>query len=78
MNDDVVTDTGLIEYVQSIPLEDGYSLLATEFLLPWSVDEAWANIFDYEAPYSFDYALEELGDVIMEDSDWTDVEIMNS
>ena len=47
-------------------------------MLPWSVEEAWANIFDYEAPFSFDYALEELGDVIVDDTDWTDVESENS
>ena len=53
------SDEELISFIQDIPLKQDYEQLETNYILPWSVDEVWANIFDFEAPYSFDIALSE-------------------
>ena len=57
---------------------EGYSILASEYVFPWSVNEVWDNIYDSGAPYSFDIALEDLGDVFITNSDWENPETDDS
>ena len=66
------SDDQLISFIEDIPLQHGYSQLETSYVLPWSVNEVWANIYNFEAPYSFDKALEEMGEVFLSDEKWSD------
>ena len=71
-------DEELLAFVRNIPLMEGYSILASEYVFPWSVNEVWDNIYDSGAPYSFDIALEDLGDVFITNSDWENPETDDS
>ena len=65
------SDEELISFIQGIPLKQDYKLLeTTNYIFPWSVNEVWANVFEFDAPYSFDIAMSELGEVFLSDEEW--------
>ena len=53
----------------NLALKKGYTLLSNDlgsaYVLPWSIDEAWANLFEDAAPYSFDRAFDDIGHVLI-------------
>lgn len=65
-----MTDDDLVKFMKKKKLKPDYEKLEKEYVLPMNITEIWDTFFDDAAPYSFDYALEDLGDKFEKIGKW--------
>ena len=65
-----MTDDDLVKFMKKKKLKPDYEKLEKEYVLPMNITEIWDTFFDDTAPYSFDYALEDLGEKFEKIGKW--------
>ena len=64
------SDEELLDYIRSIPIRDGYTILESEIVLPMTTTQVYSNFFMTDSKFSVDQALKDLGDSFTDEPEW--------